>query len=145
MALADASGQIATNYTYTASGVATPSGAISTNTFEFHEAQNDGVGIYRIGARYYNPSTETFVSQDPIGFQGGSTDLYSYAKNDPINRNDPTGCDLGACQSFYLFYISGFNVLGLLALSLSIFASGLVLPLLILENGIILGCSLAAL
>jgi len=45
-----------------------------------------------MGARYYDPATGTFISQDPTGFSRGSTDLYSYAGDDPVNINDPTGC-----------------------------------------------------
>ncbi len=45
-----------------------------------------------MGARYYNPATGTFISQDPTGFNSGTTDLYGYANEDPVNQSDPTGC-----------------------------------------------------
>jgi hypothetical protein len=41
-------------------------------------------------ARYYNPTTGRFLSEDPIGFAGG-INLYAYAKNNPLKFNDPLG------------------------------------------------------
>jgi RHS repeat-associated protein len=92
MALANSTGQITTSYTYDPSGTVTTTGAASPNTFEFNGTQNLGTGLYLTGARYYNPATGTFASQDPIGFNSGTTDLYGYANDDPVNQSDPTGC-----------------------------------------------------
>ena len=92
LALANASATVTTNYAYTPSGAATVTGTASPNNFEFDATQNNGTGLYLMGARSYNPSSGTFVSQDPTGFQGGTTDLYSFAFDDPVNNNDPTGC-----------------------------------------------------
>jgi hypothetical protein len=44
-------------------------------------------------ARYYDPSTGRFISEDPIGFAGGDVNLSAYAKNNPINSIDPSGLD----------------------------------------------------
>jgi RHS repeat-associated protein len=92
IALASATGAITTSYSYTPGGGVTTTGASSPNTFEFNATQNSGTGLYLMGARYYNPAAGTFISKDPTGFGGGSTDLYGYAQNDPININDPSGC-----------------------------------------------------
>jgi len=42
-------------------------------------------------ARYYDPATRTFLSQDPHGFSAGDANLYRYAGNSPTNGTDPTG------------------------------------------------------
>jgi RHS repeat-associated protein len=42
-------------------------------------------------ARYYNPTTGRFLSEDPIGLAGGFN-LYAYAQDSPTNRVDPSGC-----------------------------------------------------
>ena len=42
-------------------------------------------------ARYYDPTTGRWTSQDPIGFAAGDANLYRYAGNDPTNATDPNG------------------------------------------------------
>jgi hypothetical protein len=42
-------------------------------------------------ARYYNPTTGRFLSEDPMGFAGGGPNLYTYAGDDPTNFYDPSG------------------------------------------------------
>ncbi len=42
-------------------------------------------------ARYYNPSTGRFVSQDPIGFLAGDANLYRYVGNWVTGATDPSG------------------------------------------------------
>jgi len=47
-------------------------------------------GLYYYRARYYDPRTGRFVSEDPIGF-GDGPNLYAYVAGDPVNRRDPSG------------------------------------------------------
>jgi hypothetical protein len=42
-------------------------------------------------ARYYDPGVGRFISEDPIGFDGGDPNLYRYVGNSPINFTDPSG------------------------------------------------------
>ncbi|MBY0516246.1 MAG: RHS repeat-associated core domain-containing protein [Bacteriovoracaceae bacterium] len=42
-------------------------------------------------ARYYDPSSGRFLSEDPIGFLGGDYNLYRYVGNNPILKVDPSG------------------------------------------------------
>jgi RHS repeat-associated protein len=48
-------------------------------------------GLYYDNARYYDSSTGRFISQDPLGFAGGTSDLYQYVLNNPVDLTDPTG------------------------------------------------------
>ena len=41
-------------------------------------------------ARYYDPQTGRFISEDPLGFAGG-IDFYAYTHNHPIDFLDPFG------------------------------------------------------
>ena len=43
-------------------------------------------------ARFYDPQLGRFISEDPIGFEGGSN-WYGYVENNPVNSNDPSGLE----------------------------------------------------
>jgi uncharacterized protein RhaS with RHS repeats len=47
--------------------------------------------LYYYRARYYHPELQRFVSEDPIGFRGSSTNYYVYVANSALNFSDPTG------------------------------------------------------
>ena len=116
LALANSAGTITTSYAYTPSGTVTASGTTSPSTFEFNATQNTGTGLYLMGARYYDPATGTFISQDPTGFTNGSTNLYGYAENDPVNHGDPTGCGAKSFNCYLAQFFWQFSVLLLAAL-----------------------------
>jgi len=48
-------------------------------------------GLQYNRARYYDPATGRWITPDPLGFAGGDSNLYRYAKNDPTNAVDPSG------------------------------------------------------
>ncbi|MGK5094538.1 RHS repeat-associated core domain-containing protein, partial [Deltaproteobacteria bacterium TL4] len=53
--------------------------------------------LIRFGARDYDPETGRWTNKDPIGFNGGSTNLYAYVGGDPINEIDPKGTEPPWC------------------------------------------------
>ncbi len=60
--------------------------------FKFAGMEYDSAtGIYYDHARYYDPNTGRFVSQDPKGFAAGDTNLYRYVANRPVSDTDVTG------------------------------------------------------
>jgi RHS repeat-associated protein len=93
VALADAAGAIQTEYTYEPFGGTTVTGLASTNSYQFTGRENDGTGLYYYRARYYHPTFQHFISEDPIEFEGGDFNLYTYVYNDPIGYIDPLGLD----------------------------------------------------
>ena len=42
---------------------------------------------------WYDPIVAGWMSQDPIGFLSGTTNLYCYCGNSPTNATDPTGLE----------------------------------------------------
>ncbi len=46
--------------------------------------------VYYMRARWYEPKTGRFLSEDPLGISTGMNP-YVYADDDPVNRRDPTG------------------------------------------------------
>jgi RHS repeat-associated protein len=48
-------------------------------------------GLYYYRARYYDAAIGRFISEDPIGFSAGDTNLYRYVGNNATNYTDPSG------------------------------------------------------
>ena len=42
--------------------------------------------------RWYDPVIGRWLSEDPIGFEGGDANLHRYCGNGPVHATDPTGC-----------------------------------------------------
>ncbi len=62
-----------------------------TNPYQFTGRENDGTGLYFYRARYYSPTLQRFVAEDPISLGEGHTNLYGYVGENPVGKNDPTG------------------------------------------------------
>ncbi len=92
--LTNATGGVVATYSYLPSGgLLVGTGSIA-NPFTFigeYGVTSDGSGLLDMRNRSYNPSTEQFVSNDPIGLNGGQSNLREYAGNDPVNLLDPSG------------------------------------------------------
>lgn len=91
LALIDGTGAASTQYTYEPFGATTATGAPSPNELQFTGRENDGTGLYYYRARYYHPTLQRFVSEDPIQFAGGDVNLYAYVRNNPGGYRDPLG------------------------------------------------------
>ncbi len=51
------------------------------------------VGLYYARARWYDPGTGRWTTEDPDGFGAGDVNLQRYVGNGPTNGADPTGLD----------------------------------------------------
>ncbi len=88
--LVNSAGGIDTSYTYEPFGNTTVNGG-NANPYQFTGRENDGTGLYFYRARYYSPTFQRFMSQDPIGFAGGDPSLYGYVRDNPVVLVDPSG------------------------------------------------------
>ena len=94
IAMTDDSGQIVNAYAYTPFGRITNKQETIAQPFTFvgqHGVMTEPNGFYYMRARYYDPQTGRFISQDPLGFDGGDVNLYIYAANNPVLLIDPNG------------------------------------------------------
>ncbi len=100
VAVTDASGTVTNSYTYDPFGVTTETKAPGTNTFNpwryTSQYQDTSTGLYKVGARYYQPELGRWTQTDPSGLDSHP---YAYAASNPVNNSDPTG----------LFCITGKN------------------------------------
>lgn len=84
----DASGNVATTYSFDPFGNTTLAGATNTNAFQYTGRENEGNGLYFYRARYYSSVLGRFVNEDPAG---EGQNFYTYADDDPIDFSDPLG------------------------------------------------------
>ncbi|MFZ6736056.1 RHS repeat-associated core domain-containing protein, partial [Undibacterium sp. Ji42W] len=87
--LTNTAGDKVVDYSYDPYGN-TKADAVINNSFQYTGRENDGNGLYYYRARYYSPATHRFISEDPIGLNGG-INTYGYVEGDPISLVDPTG------------------------------------------------------
>ncbi|MDP9347964.1 MAG: hypothetical protein M3P24_02265, partial [Gemmatimonadota bacterium] len=70
------------------------------NSLRFMAREIDAeAGLYYIRNRWYDPELARFVSEDPIGLEGG-INPYAFAANNPVNFTDPLGLD--PCENYGL-------------------------------------------
>jgi RHS repeat-associated protein len=89
--LSSNAGALAQTYTFDSFGKQTNSSGSLTNSFQYTGREFDPeTSLYHYRARYYDPNIGRFLSEDPVGF-GGGTNFYSYVLNNPVLFNDPYG------------------------------------------------------
>lgn len=93
--LVDGEGDVVDGYTYDVFGALRSQSGASENPWLFTGEQRDGENdLYYLRARYYDPSTGRFLTQDPLWGSAGlpvSQNRYPYVGCNPTNRIDPTG------------------------------------------------------
>lgn len=90
VALAGASGGVTASFSYEPYGKSEKSGSADTSV-RFTGREDDGATkLQYFRARYYLSSVGRFISEDPIGLQGGLNE-YAYANGDPLSYTDPLG------------------------------------------------------
>ena len=114
VALTDADSQIIDTYSYDTWGYVKHTQGTSDTPFLYVGAfgvQTDVNGLINMRARYYNPTTQTFINADPLGF-GGGMNWYGYASGDPLTRIDANGMYDGSVGNYsnpYSYVNNGAN------------------------------------
>jgi len=89
VAITNSGGTPVSEYTYEPFGSTLQYG-INAKAQEFTGRERDDTGLYYHRARYYDPGTSRFISEDPIQWQGGNN-FYAYVDNNPLLAADPFG------------------------------------------------------
>ncbi len=100
-------------FDYDSYGQEKDSAAPGNNTSVFRFAGKHGyvsdvdTGLVLCGSRYYLPILGRFMTQDPVGHEGG-LNLYEYCQDNPLTRVDPSGhislSFLGVLAPFFQTY-----------------------------------------
>ncbi len=91
VAVTDASGNVTNSYTYDPYGITTEttsSGAVANPWRYTGQYQDSATGLYKMGARYYQPELGRWTQQDPSGQEANA---YLYTGGNPVNFVDPSG------------------------------------------------------
>jgi RHS repeat-associated protein len=90
-AVIDSTGKIRNRYRYNPWGGLEDSVENVSNVLKFAGREYDAeTHLYYNRARYYDPQLARFISEDPAG-QGGGSNQYAYAGNNPVGATDPSG------------------------------------------------------
>ncbi len=113
--IVDGEGAVVKSYDYDEFGVTTSTGGAFFNEVTFTGSISDASGLLYMNARYYNPTTARFLSQD--SYSGNPYDpwtqhLYAYCNNNPVNMIDPTGHVAVRATAVYVNFGDGEKTIG---------------------------------
>ena len=99
IALVDPTGTQRAAYTYDPYGdhatATAMNGTLPVNPWRWEASYLESTGLYKLGARYYDPHLGRFTQVDPV--EGGSANNYDYGAGDPINNFDVGGKAIWTC------------------------------------------------
>jgi RHS repeat-associated protein len=89
----DANAQIVNRYEYYSFGkrLSVVESVAQPYTWKGREWIGGGVDQYYNRARFYDPQLGRFTSEDPLGYDGGDTNLFAFTWSNPKNWKDPSG------------------------------------------------------
>jgi RHS repeat-associated protein len=97
----DSTAAVKNHYRYAPFGLLEDSSEVVKNPLRFTGREYDPeTRLYFNRARYYDPELARFISEDPIG-QNGGLNQYAYVMNDPVNATDPLGTDCISDRTSY--------------------------------------------
>jgi RHS repeat-associated protein len=90
--LTDNSGVVQDTITYDGYGNATETNSSFGDRYKFTGRELDSeTGLQYNRARYYDPATGRWTSEDSLEFGAGDPNFYGYAANQPTGQTDPAG------------------------------------------------------
>ena len=90
--LTDNTGASTATYKFDSFGALMASTGSVTNAFRYASREFDSeINLYFYRARYYDPFGGRFLGEDPLMFDSGQSNFYSYVANSPVNNTDPFG------------------------------------------------------
>jgi RHS repeat-associated protein len=92
--LIDTTGTVVNTVTYADAYGASPTDSVAAlgDRYKYTGREYDkDTGLQYNRGRYYDPRTERWTSQDPLGADGSDPNLYRYVQNHPTNATDPSG------------------------------------------------------
>ncbi|MBI4858565.1 MAG: RICIN domain-containing protein [Acetobacterium woodii] len=110
--IVDAAGTIVVNYLYDSWGkLISITGSLKDtvglkNPFRYRGYYYDAeTGFYYLNSRYYDPEVGRFINPDIIMGAGDKDpmayNLFLYCNNNPVNRQDPSGCSWGGLINWF--------------------------------------------
>lgn len=111
IAMTNQSQTMVNQYVYDPFGKVTNQTETVLQPFKFvgqHGIMTEPNGFYYMRARYYDPGVGRFISEDPIGFDGGGINLNAYVGNNPLMSVDPDG-KLAFYWHFGITYVAARN------------------------------------
>ncbi|MHB9054489.1 MAG: RHS repeat-associated core domain-containing protein [Thermoleophilia bacterium] len=114
--MTDESGSVVARYSYDPYGrctAATGEEIATRNPLRYRAYYADAeTGMFYLPARYYDPATYRFLSQDPAAPSAGdplSLNAYAYCLGDPVNRSDPSGAVSDVEEGAWRYYYNKFE------------------------------------
>jgi RHS repeat-associated protein len=83
VALTGTTGSLQVEYSYGPYGSISITGATTSNIYNYMGCETEEFGIHYYRARYYNPSTGKFLSEDQLEFRAGMN-LSAYTRKNPV-------------------------------------------------------------
>lgn len=112
----DSTGTVVNHLEYSAFGRITSETDTDATPFFAYTGRewDEAVNLQYNRRRWYDPSLARWISEDPIRWSAGDTNLYRYVENDPINKTDPSGLELQIvtiCDTMYFHIYNDYSYL----------------------------------
>ena len=104
----DNSGSVIGTRNYSGFGEIVSESGAGLDRYAYTAREWDSVaGLQYSRARMYDPKIGRWMSEDPIGFAAGDSNLSRYVGNSPTNATDPSGLEVPGAHHAYPLFLGG--------------------------------------